>query len=178
MDRVDEIIKHWSLERPDVDVEPLAVTARLLLLVPLLIDGCDTALAQVGLTVWQYDVLAALRRAGQPFRLSPTQLAQRVTLSTAAMTNRLDRLEAKGWIRREADPSDRRCLQIQLTPAGGELIDRALPLRIEADRKFLEALPKRSRRELADLLRKLLHAQGSVATGKPAHAIARSTGSL
>lgn len=156
MEPVDEIIKQWSVERPDVDVEPIGVSARVLILARILTENCDAALAGLGLTLWQYDVLAALRRAGKPYQLSPTELARAVTLSTAAMTNRLDRLEFKGWIRREADQSDRRCLRIQLTPAGCELIDRALPVRIEADRRAFAAMPKRVRRELADLLRQVL----------------------
>lgn len=158
MDQVDQIIRRWRIECPQVDAEPLGVTARVLLLSRLLNERCDETLASLGLTLWQYDVLAALRRSGAPYRLSPTELARAVTLSTAAMTNRLDRLESKGWIRREADPHDRRGLRVQLTPAGRALVERAFPRRIEADRRALAALPRRAQRELAALLRQVLPA--------------------
>lgn len=156
MDQVDEIVKRWATERPEVDAAPLHVSARILLLSRQLTDSADAALAPLGLSLWQYDVLAALRRAGAPFRLSPTELARAVTLSTAAMTNRLDRLEAKGWIGRHAATDDRRGIRIQLTPAGRKLVDRAFPVRIGADRAALARLPARTRRELAGLLRHAL----------------------
>lgn len=155
-DQVDQIISQWALQRPEVDTSALQISARILLLSRLLNDCCDEALSELGLTLWQYDVLAALRRSGQPYRLSPTDLARAVTLSTAAMTNRLDRLEAKGWIKREDDPADRRGLLIQLTPSGCELIDRALPLRVATDKRSLDSLSKESQGELAKLLRQVL----------------------
>ncbi|MGE0481471.1 MAG: MarR family winged helix-turn-helix transcriptional regulator [Phycisphaerae bacterium] len=167
MDPVDQIIRRWSIECPDVDAEPLGVTARVLLLSRLLNERCDDALASLGLTLWQYDVLAALRRCGAPYRLSPTELARAVTLSTAAMTHRLDRLESKGWIRRYADPHDRRGIRIQLTPAGRALVERAFPLRVEADRRTIAALPRRAQRDLAALLRRILPAAGDDAPAPP-----------
>lgn len=155
-DQVDAVLSRWASERPDINATPLAVSARILLLSRILSDRCDVALGALGLTLWQYDVLAALRRAGSPFQLSPTELARAVTLSTAAMTNRLDRLEAKGWIQRKDAPSDRRSLLIQLTESGRELIDRALPIRVESDRRTLRALPPESQVELSTLLRRAL----------------------
>ncbi len=161
MDRVDQIVQQWRAERPDLDVEPLQVVSRILLLSRRLIDEADLALAPLGLTLWQFDVLAALRRAGAPYRLSPTGLARSLTLSSAAMTHRLDRVEAQGWIRRTSHPNDRRAVQIELTEAGLALIDQAVAVRITEARRGLESLSLEDQRALAAGLRRLMSADGT-----------------
>lgn len=155
-DIVDVLLGQWVRERPDLDASALAVVSRLLMLYKHLEQDADRALATLGLTLWQLDVLAALRRSGAPFALSPTQLMQAVTLSSGAMTNRIDRLESAGWVERLPDPADRRGVLIQLTPAGKEIVDRAMPVRFAQARDIVSALTPEEFETLAGLLRKLL----------------------
>lgn len=155
-DTVDVLLEQWSRERPDQDAAALAVVSRLLMLYKHLEQGADRALAPLKLTLWQLDVLAVLRRSGSPYALSPTQLMQAVTLSSGAMTNRIDRLERAGWVERLPDPADRRGVLIRLTPAGKELVDRAMPVRFAQARDIVSVLTPEEFETLAGLLRKLL----------------------
>jgi DNA-binding MarR family transcriptional regulator len=165
-DRVDLFIEQWHRERPDINASPLAVVSRVLMLSKWLEQSADRALAQFGLSLWQLDVLTALRRSGKPFKLSPTQLMDLVTLSSGAMTNRIDRLEQLRLVVRERDPSDRRGVLICLTPEGRELVDEAIVLRLEDARLNLTPFTKAEQKALAALLRKLLlHLQGQTPAG-------------
>ena len=155
-DLVDTIIEQWGRERPDLDSTGMEVAARVFLLARRLERRLDEVLAPLGLTLWQFDVLATLRRSGPPYQLSPTRLMQASMLSSGAMTNRLDRLEAAGLVRREADPNDRRGLRISLTPEGHAVINRAIAARFEEARRNCRPLTDAQRTQLADLLRALL----------------------
>ncbi len=154
-DFVDTAIAQWAQERPDLDATPLGVVSRILSLYKHLESRADAALADFGLSLWQFDVLAALRRSGPPFRLSPTDLMKSVTLSSGAMTNRIDRLEEAGLVKREPDPSDRRGVLIRLTDRGRELVDRAVAARLDEAREFLAVFDPGEVATLSDLLRKL-----------------------
>jgi DNA-binding MarR family transcriptional regulator len=155
-DSIDLFIGQWNRERPDLDPSPLAVVSRVLMLAKWLEHSADRALATFGLSLWQFDVLAALRRSGEPFRLSPTQLMQMVTLSSGAMTNRIDRLEELGLVARERDPGDRRGVLIHLTAEGRKLADKAIAVRLEDARRNVACFSKGEEKTLATLLRKLL----------------------
>ncbi len=155
-DLIDDLITQWSRERPDLDASAMGVVGRILRLAPLLQRRGEAILEPFNLTMWQFDVLATLRRVGKPFRLSPTQLMHAVMLSSGAMTNRIDRLETAGLVKREPDSSDRRGLQIALTSKGLELINRAIEARLEDAEGVVRFLNHRDRQTLAPLLRKLL----------------------
>lgn len=155
-DRIDELVAQWSAERPDLDAGVMAEIARLLLAARLIGDRLAEYAAQQGLQVGEADVLLTLRRAGDPYRLSPTALADSLLISTGAMTNRLDRLEARGLVRREPHPSDRRALQVALTSEGGALVDRVVGGHVENELQMLSALSRRERQELTRIMRKLL----------------------
>lgn len=157
-DQVDLFIEQWARERPDLDPSPLAVVSRVLMLSKWLEQSADRALAQFGLSLWQFDVLAALRRSGAPFRLSPTRLMQLVTLTSGAMTNRIDRLEEMGLVVREPDPNDRRGVLIRLTPEGQKLVDAVIAVRLEDARRNLAVFSKTEEKAVAGFLRKLLTA--------------------
>ncbi|UCG51048.1 MAG: MarR family transcriptional regulator [Candidatus Latescibacterota bacterium] len=156
-DRFDIVRQQWKQERPDLDASGIEVVGRILFLSRKLRRSAARKLARLGLNLWGYDVLASLRRQGPPFRMSPTELSRTTLLSPAAMTNRLDRLEAAGWVQRQPDPVDRRSLLIELTPEGRDLVDEAAGVRLKEAIDSLNPLSESERRDLGDLLRRLLN---------------------
>ena len=154
-DVVDDILEQWSAERPELDTASLGVVVRVMALNKLFAREAATALDALDLELFEYDVLSALRRQGKPFALPATGLARATGLSAGAMTNRIDKLEARGLVRRQHDESDRRSVVVSLTPAGKRLIDDALQLRLDAADEGLRTVDKGERAELAALLRKV-----------------------
>lgn len=155
-DAIDRIQAQWARERPDLDSSGFGLVARLLVLGKLLERRVGSALAQVDLSLWAFDVLATLRRQGQPYCLTPTELSRETLLTPGAMTNRIDRLEEASLVRRETEPSDRRGVRVLLTETGRELVDRAIALRFEEARGAVGMLPAAERAKLESLLRRLL----------------------
>src|SRR5437870_4557262 len=156
MDEVDRIVEQWNRTRPDLDMSPTHTLQRITRL--SLLQGVTFArvFAAYGISFGEYLVLAALRRAGPPYRMNPTRLFNSVILSSGAMTNRLDRLEAMGFVERQPDPADRRGRMVALTDRGIELVDEAVIDHLENEERLLGALDDRERKQLAGLLRKLL----------------------
>lgn len=109
-----------------------------------------------GLGVGGFDVLAALRRAGKPYRLSPTELYNSLLISSGAMTNRIDRLEETGLVERAPDPDDRRSVSVALTAKGRKMIDAAVAEHLAKEESLLSGLNVKEQKQLADLLRRLL----------------------
>ncbi len=136
-DRIDHILGQWQQELPQVDVSPLAVTGRVLRMARLLEKHRETLLADYGLSVWSFDVLATLRRQGPPYRLKPTDLYGLLMLSSGAMTNRIDRMEQDGLVERLRDAEDRRSVIVQLTPKGIELAETVMPVLFAKERELL-----------------------------------------
>lgn len=157
LDAIDELMDHWREQRPDLDPSAMGVVGRILRLAGHLERSVENALKPFGLSLWQFDVLATLRRTGPPYRLSPTQLMQAVMLSSGAMTNRIDRLETAGLVKREPDPHDRRGVLITLTPKGLHLVDKVIVARFDEARASIAALSKTERKTLECGLRKLLN---------------------
>jgi DNA-binding MarR family transcriptional regulator len=155
-DHVEETISAWRRERPGLDLSGLAVLTRLERVSRRLEEAQDEFFAALGLKPGWLDVLAALRRAGDPYRLTPTRLALEAMISTAGMTNRLDRLEEAGLVRRLPDPADRRGILVELTPEGRELVDSAVDAHRGLSKRLLGGLDAREREQLDQLLRKLL----------------------
>jgi DNA-binding MarR family transcriptional regulator len=154
-DEVDRLVSAWRRERPDLDVSPLEVLSRVTRLARHLDRARRTAFTERGLETWEFDVLSALRRAGTPYQLSPGQLLTQTLVTSGTMTNRVDRLAAKGLVVRGPDPSDRRGVLVRLTDAGRELADSALTGLLKNERELLSALPEARLEVLADLLREL-----------------------
>jgi DNA-binding MarR family transcriptional regulator len=152
MDEVDRIVEQWNRERPDLDVSPTETLQRITRL--SLLQG--VTFAPYGISFGEYLVLAALRRAGPPYLMSPTRLFNAVILSSGAMTKRVDRLENMGLVERQPDPTDRRGRLVGLTDRGRELVDAAVVDHLENEQRLLAALDSREREQLAGLLRKLL----------------------
>jgi DNA-binding MarR family transcriptional regulator len=155
-DEIDRIVEQWNSSRPDLDVSPTHVLQRITRLSILEDVSFGRVFARHGLAWGEYVVLAALRRAGPPYRMSPTALYSSVILSSGGMTKRLDRLERLGLIEREPDPNDRRGRLVVLTDRGRELVDAAVVDHLENEQRLLAALDEGERRQLAALLRKLL----------------------
>ena len=158
-DAFDEILDQWSEERPELDTAALGVVIRVMALYRRFSRQATRALEPLGLELWEYDVLSALRRQGTPYALPAMGLARETDLSSGAMTNRIDRLEKRGFVQREADEHDRRSVIVVLTPDGRKAIDEAIAFRLEAARESLEALTANQRKELARLLRQVVLAE-------------------
>jgi DNA-binding MarR family transcriptional regulator len=156
LDHVDEILAQWRKQRPDLDLADLGVVGRLFRVVHLADDQLAKGLAPYGLQSGWFDLLAALRRAGRPYELNPTQLRRATLLSSSGMTKRLDRMEAAGLIERRPDPSDRRGTLVRLTRRGKSVIDRAVEKHAVNEERILGALTAAERRALDGLLRTLL----------------------
>ena len=154
-DEVDRLVSAWRRERPDLDVSPLEVLSRVTRLARHLDRARRTAFAERGLETWEFDVLSALRRAGTPYQLSPGQLLTQTLVTSGTMTNRIDRLAAKGLVVRGPDPNDRRGVLVRLTDSGRELADSALTGLLKNERELLSALPEARLEILGDLLREL-----------------------
>ncbi|MGO2110459.1 MAG: MarR family winged helix-turn-helix transcriptional regulator, partial [Pseudoclavibacter sp.] len=141
--------------RPDLDVDPLRIFSRVKRVAKQLDTVRKTAFTATGLELWEFDVLAALRRAGAPHRLSPKQLLAITLVSSGTMTNRLDRLAERGLVRREADPRDGRGVLVTMTDAGRVRVDEALTRLVAAERRLLDDIDDHARDLLADSLRRL-----------------------
>jgi DNA-binding MarR family transcriptional regulator len=157
-DHIDEIVGQWRRERPDLDTAPLATLGRLLRVAQLAEPLLATPLRELGLQPGWFDLLAALRRAGTPCELNPTELMRATMLSSGGMTKRLDRLADAGLVERRPDPHDRRGTLVRLTSRGEATIDRAVGLHIRNEAELLAVLTVTERRALDRALRALLAA--------------------
>ena len=157
-DGVDRILEQWARERPELDTEAMGICGRIYRIAKAVGDTQEATYAQFGMTRADFDVLATLRRAGEPFTLSPTALSASMMLTSGGVTGRLDRLERAGLITRSPDPNDRRGTLVTLTPRGRQLIDDAVPAGLRRQQEALAALSPAKRRQLDSLLRQLLSA--------------------
>jgi len=137
----------------------MGVVLRIQALAKILGDQASLRLQEFGLQWWQYDVLSALRRQGEPFVMAATELAGAAMLTSGAMTNRIDRLEIEGLVKRLKDENDRRRVLVQLSPEGLQLVERATEARFEAATMALGEIPENQRKQLSDLLRIALAVQ-------------------
>jgi DNA-binding MarR family transcriptional regulator len=168
-DEVDSLLEAWGRERGDLDLAPVAVFSRVSRLARHLELARREAFAEHGIEQWEFDVLAALRRAGTPYELSPGRLLKETMVTSGTMTNRVDRLSARGLVERYPDPDDRRGVIVRLTSEGKSAVDDAFTALIDAERALLEALPERERKKLASLLRGLLAPFADPAEVHPPH---------
>ena len=154
-DDVDRLIAAWQRERPDLDVSPMHVLSRVTRLALHLDRARKEAFAGHDLEPSEFDVLSALRRAGEPYQLSPGRLVQETLVTSGTMTHRVDRLVRKGLVVRLPDPADRRGVQVRLSDAGRAAVDGALDALISRERDLLAGLAPESADGLAAALRKL-----------------------
>ncbi|WP_307817251.1 MarR family winged helix-turn-helix transcriptional regulator [Nocardia acididurans] len=159
-DAVDLITAAWNAQRPDVDVSPMAVCARITRLSNVLDREFKDFFGAYGLEFWEFDVLATLLRCGSPDGLTAGALNKAAMRTSGAITNRIDKLTAKGLVERVPDATDRRSIRVRLTATGRELVDTLLPLHVANEERILAGLVTGDRDELAGLLRKLAESLG------------------
>ena len=155
-DEVAELVAAWRRERPDLDVTPLEVLSRITRLARQLDIARRAAFAKHGLETWGFDVLAALRRAGAPYQLTPGQLIHENLVTSGTVTNRLDRLESEGLLTRHPDPSDGRGTLVRITQQGITVVDAALADLLHREKELIKSLKFDEQSTLADLLSSIL----------------------
>jgi DNA-binding MarR family transcriptional regulator len=156
-DDVDRIVSAWARERPDLDISPLEVLSRVTRIAKHVDKFRREAFRASELESWEFDVLAALRRAGAPYQLSPTGLMAETLVSSGAMTHRLTKLERRGFVLRSSDPDDGRGVLVRLTPTGVAAVDTAFSHLVQAEHTLIAALTPQQRAETASALRRLSH---------------------
>jgi DNA-binding MarR family transcriptional regulator len=155
-DEVDRIVAAWGRERADLDFGPLEVLSRVDRLARHLDRARRTAFDASDMEPWEFDVLSALRRAGEPYELSPKTLLQQTLVSSGTMTNRVDRLAARGFVGRRTDPKDGRGILVSLTSKGRVAVDAAIADLLTAERDILSGVSADEQGQLAGLLRRLI----------------------
>ena len=155
-DEVDRLVEAWQRERADLDLQPMEVLSRVTRLGHHLDRARRQAFTEHAIESWEFDVLAALRRAGTPYELSPGRLLKETLVTSGTMTNRVDRLAARGLVERLPDPSDRRGVLVRLTAEGRTTVDGALEGLLRRERDLLAGLDADRQRVLAGLLRELV----------------------
>lgn len=158
-DSVDKITSQWNAVRPDVDVSPIEVIGRVSRLSRLIDRRLAENFARFGLENWMYDVLATLRRSGEPYELTAGDLMRDTMVTTGAVTNRIDRLEQRGLVER-ATTSDRRKVIVRLTKRGLDTVDEVATSHLETERAILSSLSARQQHDLVAKLRTMLLALG------------------
>lgn len=153
---LDGILDQWRRERPDIDPAPMAVVGAVLRTAETLRTQVQDNWLNYGVDFPAGDVLLTLRRNGRGGGLSPSALAKEMMLSTSAMTNRLDRLEKRGLLERQSDPTDRRGLKIVLTEEGFALVDEMIVSHVQNQERMLSALNLQEREQLKSLLGKIV----------------------
>src|SRR5580692_11320289 len=141
MDRADLAVEQWARERPDLRTLPMTIFGRLNEAAERVMrEQMNPLFAKAGLQAGEFDVLATLRRSGDPYMLSPTQLYEAAMISSGGMTNRLDRLERAGLIERRPDPNDRRGKLIALTADGRRIVDATITRHVANEKQLLSVL--------------------------------------
>lgn len=159
-DAVDALLGQWRRERPDLDPWPMGIVGRVSRLSRLLERSLGEFFSAYGLEHWEFDVLAALRRAGKPYELTAGGLLDSAMVTSGAITNRIDRLAAKGLVERVPNPEDRRSVRVRLTQRGLQLTEELVPLHIANEARLLSALDEPAREQLTATLRLLLESLG------------------
>ena len=155
-DEVDRLVEAWRQQRADLDLRPMEVLSRVTRLGHHLDRARRQAFAEHAVESWEFDVLAALRRTGAPYELSPGRLLKETLVTSGTMTNRVDRLVARGLVERLPDPSDRRGVLVRLTASGRTTVDGALESLLEREQALLAGLGQQQQGQLAGLLRELV----------------------
>jgi len=156
MDRIDKILEQWRRERPDLDTTAMGLFGRMRNLTLHLSREMEKTFARFDLNSANFDMLATLRRSGEPYALSPSDLMDTMMVTSGTMTNRIDQLEKAGLVARSPNPDDGRSFLISLTPKGFALIDAAVTAHVETQTRLVSTLSDHERTALDGLLRNYL----------------------
>ncbi len=148
MDAVARYLAQWAAVKPGLDVAPMAIMGRLHRSAALVEARLDTVFHAHGVQGWEFDVMAALRRAGEPYELTPGRLDRETMMTSGTTTHRLKRLEQRGLVSRRTDADDRRVVHVRLTAQGLALFDRVHPAHVENERAILDRLDPADREAL------------------------------
>ncbi|GHO71806.1 MarR family transcriptional regulator [Ktedonobacter sp. SOSP1-52] len=159
-DAIDKVIDQWYGERPDVDLWSMGVLGRVARLSRVLEREYKKFFSEHGLEAFEFDVLTTLRRSGEPYELTASALLKAALVTSGAITNRIDRMEARGFVERVRDLDDRRSVRIRLTPHGREVLDRIFSLHAANMERILQPLDREECEQLANMLRTLLESFG------------------
>jgi DNA-binding MarR family transcriptional regulator len=162
-DHVQHVMEQWRREAPEIDRTPMGIVGRISRLAGLIQPELERVFAAHGVNGGEFDVLAALRRSGPPYRLTPTELSKATMITSGGMTKRLSALEGRGLIRREPDPNDKRSTAVALTREGKRLVETILPEHVANEQRLLIGLSNPERAELARLLEDLALSLGDEA---------------
>ena len=157
MDRIDRITEQWQRERPDLDISPMGLIGRLGNITLHLSREMEKVFSQFGLNTSSFDVLATLRRAGNPYTLSPGEMLSTLMVTSGTMTNRIDQLEKAGWVIRKVNPQDGRSFLVSLTPQGLELINQVIEAHINNQKRLVAGLSQQEQQALNALLKVFLN---------------------
>jgi DNA-binding MarR family transcriptional regulator len=155
-DLVDQIVAEWANEYPSVETEAMAVIGRVLRLARYLERDIELELGRFELNISGFNVLSALRRRGEPYALSPTELSRVVMLSSGGLSKLIERLESRGLVLRAPDKTDGRGVVVALTEEGRELQQVAIEAHVANEAELLGPLDSDVRAELTQILRTLL----------------------
>lgn len=167
MDAVEYFMGQWAGERPDLDVTPMATIGRLSRMAALVQDRLDAVFAEYDLQSWEFDVLASLRRSGEPYSLTAGELDRTMMITSGTTTHRITRLEARGFVARERDEDDRRVVHVRLTESGRHACDRVHDAHMDNERKILALMSDSDRGKLSAGLAALADALGDVPPAPP-----------
>lgn len=156
MDGVDKIIAQWNHERPELDVEPMALIGRLMRIASHISKGMGETLSEYDLNGASFDVLATLRRSGAPFALSPTDLMTTMMITSGTMTNRIDQLVKRNFVERIANEHDGRGFLIKLTDEGFALIDEVVGAHVKTQEKLVSGFSKADQKAMNQLMKSYL----------------------
>ncbi|KAB0465966.1 transcriptional regulator [Vibrio kanaloae] len=158
MDAIDRVVEQWAKEKPELETEPMAMMGRIMRIAKYMETQVAELHKKYDMKLGEFDVLATLRRSGKPYRLTPSELIGSMMLTSGAMTNRLDKLEAKGLISREHSKEDRRSVSVQLTKDGLILIDQMMTEHVEMQKKLVKSLSASQKKNTNQILKTWLSA--------------------
>ncbi|MGF1851821.1 MarR family winged helix-turn-helix transcriptional regulator [Vibrio gigantis] len=158
MDAIDRVVEQWAKEKPELETEPMAMMGRIMRIAKYMETQVAELHKKYDMKLGEFDVLATLRRSGKPYRLTPSELIGSMMLTSGAMTNRLDKLEAKGLISREHSKEDRRSVSVQLTKDGLILIDQMMIEHVEMQKKLVKSMSASQKKNTNQLLKTWLSA--------------------
>lgn len=155
-DHVGRVIADWRDESPDLPVDPIGIVYRVGRLAAHFSAEINKVLSTAGLSSAEFAVLANLRRAGHPYRLSQRQLMDQLGLSSGTVSVRIDQLSRRGLVRRDPDPEDGRSVHVTLTENGERLFNAVVPEHLANEARLVAALGPEEQAQLARLLKTLL----------------------